>query len=103
MLDRKVPRVDYEKLSSDRLGESSAVIRDRERQRVRFKGSDIMGFHRILKLARTIAAQAVSDVSDLCTWRQSQCAHLHFNARSAVHTCPGRKCRGVSRRRGNIG
>lgn len=60
MLDRKVPRVpggidihievprvDYEKLSSDRLGESSASIRElvqaaRERQRVRFEGSDIV-------------------------------------------------------------
>jgi magnesium chelatase family protein len=51
MLDRKVPRirggkvprVDYEKLSSDRLGESSALIREwvqaaRERQRTRFEG-----------------------------------------------------------------
>jgi magnesium chelatase family protein len=46
MLDRidihiEVPRVDYEKLSSDRLGETSASIRERvqaarERQRVRF-------------------------------------------------------------------
>jgi magnesium chelatase family protein len=39
----EVPRVDYEKLSSDRLGESSALIRERvqaarERQRVRFEG-----------------------------------------------------------------
>jgi len=47
MLDRKVPRVDYEKLSSDRLGESSASIRERvqaarERQRVRFEGTDIV-------------------------------------------------------------
>jgi magnesium chelatase family protein len=55
MLDRKVPRirvrvevprVDYKKLSSDRLGESSAAIRERvqaarERQRVRFQGADI--------------------------------------------------------------
>ena len=48
MLDRidihiEVPRVDYEKLSSDRLGESSALIRERvqaarERQRVALKG-----------------------------------------------------------------
>jgi magnesium chelatase family protein len=43
----EVPRVDYEKLSSDRLGESSALIRERvqaarERQRVRFEGSDIV-------------------------------------------------------------
>jgi magnesium chelatase family protein len=39
--------VDYEKLSSDRLGESSASIRERvqaarERQRVRFEGTDIV-------------------------------------------------------------
>jgi len=60
MLDRKVPHVcgginiyvdvlcmDYEKLSSDRLGESSASIRERvqaarNRQRVRFEGTDIV-------------------------------------------------------------
>jgi predicted ATPase with chaperone activity len=56
MLDRKiphgfsgieVPRVDYEKLSSDRVGESSASIRERvqaarERQRVRYEASDIV-------------------------------------------------------------
>jgi hypothetical protein len=98
----EVPRVDYEKLSSDRLGESSASIRERvqaarERQRVRFKGSDIVcnsdmrvaevrkfckldeagdslvraamsqlnlsarGYHRVLKLARTIADLAGSE------------------------------------------
>jgi magnesium chelatase family protein len=43
----EMPRVDYEKLSSDRLGESSASIRERvqaarERQRIRFEGSDIV-------------------------------------------------------------
>jgi predicted ATPase with chaperone activity len=42
----EVPRVDHEKLSSNRLGESSASIRERvkaarERQRVRFVGSDM--------------------------------------------------------------
>ena len=52
MLDRidihiEVPRVDYEKLSIDRLGESSASIRERvqaarERQRIRFGGRDIV-------------------------------------------------------------
>jgi magnesium chelatase family protein len=107
MLDRidihiEVPRVDYEKLSSDRLGESSESIRERvqasrERQRVRFEGLDIVsnsdmgvgevrqfcqldeegeslvrsamsqlqlsarGYHRVLKLARTIADLAGSD------------------------------------------
>ena len=108
MLDRidihiEVPRVDYEKLGSDRLGESSASIRERvqaarERQRIRFEGSDIVcnsdmrvaevrkfckldeagdnslvraamsqlnlsvrGYHRVLKLARTIADLAGSD------------------------------------------
>ena len=107
MLDRidihvEVPRVDYDKLSSDRLGESSALIRERvqaarEQQRVRFNGSDIIcnsdmrvaevrqfckldeagdslvrqamsqldlsarGYHRVLKLARTIADLAGSD------------------------------------------
>jgi magnesium chelatase family protein len=50
MLDRidihvEVPRVDYEKLSSDRLGEPSSSIRERvqaarERQRVRLEGTD---------------------------------------------------------------
>ncbi len=49
LLDRidihvEVPRVDYEKLSSDRMGEPSAKIRERiesarERQRVRFAGT----------------------------------------------------------------
>ena len=114
MLDRidihiEVPRVDYEKLSSDRLGESSASIRERvqaarERQRVRFEGLDIVsnsdmgvaevrqfckldeagdslvrsamsqldlsarGYHRVLKLARTIADLAGSD--------EIQSAHL---------------------------
>jgi magnesium chelatase family protein len=107
MLDRidihiEVPRVDYEKLSSDRLGESSASIRERvqaarERQRIRFTGTGIIcnsdmhvaevrkfckldeagdslvrqamsqlnlsarGYHRVLKLARTIADLAGSD------------------------------------------
>jgi magnesium chelatase family protein len=101
LLDRidihiEVPRVDYEKLSGDRLGETSAKIREqveaaRERQRKRFAGTSLqcngdMGpgevrkfcvvddagknllraamqqmqmsaraYHRILKLARTIA------------------------------------------------
>jgi len=107
MLDRidihiEVPRVDYEKLSSDRLGETSASIRERvqaarERQGVRFDGTDIVcnsdmrvaevrkfckldeagdnlvraamsqlnlsarGYHRVLKLARTIADLAGSE------------------------------------------
>lgn len=43
----KVPRVDYEKLSSDRLGEPSAAIRKRveaarERQWARFKGTRLL-------------------------------------------------------------
>jgi magnesium chelatase family protein len=43
----EVPRVDYEKLSSDRLGESSATIRERvqsarEWQQARFEGLDIV-------------------------------------------------------------
>lgn len=52
LLDRidthiEVPEVDYEKLSSDRTGESSASIRDRvqvarERQKTRFEGTDII-------------------------------------------------------------
>ncbi len=101
LLDRidihvEVPRVEYEKLSSDRMGEPSAKIRERveqarERQHARFAGTKLqcngdMGpgevrrfcvtdeagrsllrtamqqmqmsaraYHRILKLARTIA------------------------------------------------
>jgi magnesium chelatase family protein len=52
LLDRidihvEVPEVDYEKLSSDRVGESSASIRERvqsarERRRVRFEGTDVV-------------------------------------------------------------
>jgi len=110
LLDRidihiEVPRVDYEKLSSDRLGESSAIIQARieaarQIQRERFTGSEIThifanadmrvgevrkfckldetgenlvraamsqlnlsarGYHRVLKLARTIADLAGSD------------------------------------------
>ncbi len=51
LLDRidihvEVPRVDYEKLSSDRVGEPSAKIRERverarERQRARFGGAQL--------------------------------------------------------------
>jgi len=107
LLDRidihvEVPRVDYEKLTSDRLGEPSARIQERveqarERQRARFQGTKLtcnadMGpaevreycpidtagksllraamqqlhmsaraYHRILKLARTIADLAGSE------------------------------------------
>lgn len=52
LLDRidihvEVPRVDYEKLSGDRLGEPSAKIRERveqarERQRTRFAGTKVL-------------------------------------------------------------
>jgi magnesium chelatase family protein len=107
LLDRidihiEVPRVEYEKLSDDRLGEPSAAIRARveaarARQRQRFQGSRLLtnadmgpgevrehcrldgagksllraamqqlhmsarAYHRILKLARTIADLAGSD------------------------------------------
>ncbi len=105
----EVPRVDYEKLSSNRLGEPSARIRERvesarERQRRRFANLNLgcnadmrvgevrkfckldesgeslvraamaqlqlsaRGYHRVLKLARTIADLAGSD--------QIQTAHL---------------------------
>ncbi len=104
-----VPRVDYEKLASDRAGESSEAVRQRvlcarERQLTRFDGSGLacnadMGpshireyceldetskalmrsamnqlgmsaraFHRVLKLARTIA--------DLAGVDHIQAAHL---------------------------
>ena len=114
MLDRidihiEVPRVNYEKLSSDRLGEPSAAIRSRvqtarQRQLERFAGTNIIcnadmrvaevrkfskldetgdsliraamsqlnlsarAYHRILKLARTIA--------DLAGSEQIQTPHL---------------------------
>jgi magnesium chelatase family protein len=117
LLDRidihiEVPRVDYEKLSNDRVGESSASIRQRvqaarERQLQRFskngsldivcnadmcegeirqfcrlqdEGQSLMRsamtqlnssarvYHRILKLARTIA--------DLAGCKEIQCVHL---------------------------
>ena len=110
LLDRidihiEVPRVDYEKLSADRLGESSMAIRGRvqaarEIQRKRFSGNNLTdivcnadmrvgeirqfcrlqdegqslmrsamtqmllsarGYHRVLKLARTIADLAGSE------------------------------------------
>ncbi len=108
LLDRidihvEVPRVEYEKLSSARLGESSAVVRERveaarSRQRVRFVSADgvtcnadmrpaevrkfcaldetgqslvqtamnqlqlsARAYHRVLKLARTIADLAGSE------------------------------------------
>ena len=116
MLDRidihiEVPRVDYEKLSGDRMGESSAAIRNRvqaarniQQERFSNHGSDIIcnadmrvgeirqfcklqdegqglmraamsqlnlsarAYHRILKLARTIA--------DLVGSEDVQSAHL---------------------------
>jgi magnesium chelatase family protein len=107
LLDRidihvEVPRVEYERLSDDRLGEPSAAVRQRveaawERQRRRYEGTALMtnsdmgpaevrvycplddtgrnllraamqqlqmtarAYHRILKLARTIADLAGSD------------------------------------------
>lgn len=109
MLDRidihiEVPRVDYEKLSEDRLGETSADVRlrvekARQVQRIRFEGMESIssnadmhvaevrkyckldesgqslikkamnqlqlsarGYHRVLKLGRTIADLAGSDL-----------------------------------------
>lgn len=107
LLDRidihvEVPRVPYEKLTDQRLGETSAAVRARvevarERQRLRFSGTDLAcnadmrpaevrqfckleeagnalikaamtqlqlsarAFHRVLKLARTIADLAASE------------------------------------------
>ena len=107
LLDRidihiEVPRVEYERLSDDRLGEASSAIRERvegarERQALRFAGTPLLtnadmgpaevrtycpldetgrallraamqqlqmtarAYHRILKLARTIADLAGSE------------------------------------------
>jgi len=124
LLDRidihvEVPRVDYEKLSDDRLGEPSEVIRKRveaarARQLERFQGIPLLcnaemsprevrehcrldpvaqnllraamnqmhlsarGFHRVLKLARTIAdlagaeAIAASHVAEALQYRARQ-------------------------------
>ena len=124
LLDRidihvEVPRVDYEKLSSDRLGEPSSAVRARveaarERQSVRFEGTplscnDDMGpaeirqfcrvdevgqsllkaamqqmhlsaraYHRVLKLARTIADLAgrehirATDIAEAIQYRPSR-------------------------------
>ena len=79
LLDRidihvEVPRVDYEKLSGDRLSESSKKIRERverarEKQRARFIATNLQcNGDRILKLARTIA--------DLGDCDQIETAHL---------------------------
>jgi predicted ATPase with chaperone activity len=78
MLDRidihiEVPRVDYEKLSSDRLGESSASIRERvqaarERQRVRFEGSDIVCPVQEPGLPSRAETGTISTL--ICTWRK---------------------------------
>jgi predicted ATPase with chaperone activity len=78
MLDRidihiEVPRVDYEKLSSDRLGESSASIRERvqaarERQRVRFDGTDIVCPVREPGLASR--AGTGTSAIPTCAWRK---------------------------------
>ena len=122
MLDRinihiEVPRVDYEKLSDDRLGEPSANVQARveaarERQRVRFTGLELTcnadmrpaqirqycqldetsnalmrtamhqmqlsarAYHRVLKLARTIADLA----------REEQITPTHLA--EALQYCP---------------
>jgi hypothetical protein len=67
LLDRidihiEVPRVEYEKLSSDRLGEPSAAIRARveaarERQRQRFKGTRLLANADALAVARVGPAE----------------------------------------------
>ena len=57
----EVSRVDYEKLSSDRLEESSVLIRERVRAAMSQLDLSARGYHRVLKLARTIADLAESD------------------------------------------
>jgi magnesium chelatase family protein len=76
MLDRidihiEVPRVDYEKLSSERVGEPSAAIRARvegasRRQRERFAGSDGGPLH----IARN-ADMRVAEVRQFCKLDES--------------------------------
>jgi magnesium chelatase family protein len=57
--------VDYEKLSGDRMGETSESIRKRVQAA---RNIQQQRFHRIMKLARTIADLAVSE--------EIQSAHL---------------------------
>ena len=47
--------MNYEKLSSDRLGENSALIREQVCQAMSQLGLSTQGYHRVLKLARAIA------------------------------------------------
>jgi len=69
----EVPRVDYEKLSSDRLGESSASIRERvqvarERQQVRFEGTDIVCPVQEPGLSSRAGIGTVA--TPICAWRK---------------------------------
>jgi hypothetical protein len=91
MLDRidihvEVPRVDYEKLSSDRLGESSALIRERvqaarERQRVRFEGTD--GVCPVQEPGLSSRAGTGTIAIPICVWRKSV-SSVSWTKRGAV-------------------
>jgi magnesium chelatase family protein len=69
LLDRidihiEVPRVDYEKLSGDRVGEPSECIRARVQAAMSQLNLSARAYHRILKLARTI-----SDLAEALQYR----------------------------------
>ena len=95
LLDRidihiEVPRVEYEKLSDDRLGEPSAAVRAqveaaRARQAARFEGTRMLAN----------ADMGPGEVRDLCrlddagkSLLKAAMQQLHMSARAVLATCP---------------